>query len=149
MDELTDERAKIDALMDSAFETVRSAAFENLKQSGYSDPIVIVVYADGRKDFMYPRYKDGPQRIEAFDRVSRHVRDTGAAGMVVAMEMDFTPKGSTKVQDTLFIARKSYRISEYEAYILTEEKDKVLIGEKIGPAPITLDGMFKVFEDVN
>lgn len=149
MGELQHEREQILSLLDSATETVRNAAFENLETNGYSDPIVIVIYADGRSEFMYPRYKNDSQRGEAFEKVSQFVRETKAAGMVVAMEMVFTPKGSRTARDTLFIARKSYQVSEYEAYILEEEKDKVTIGEKIGPGSITLDGMFDVFGQVN
>ena len=149
MNELSSERDAIKALMSSATEIARKASFDNLKENGYSDPIVIVIYADGRKEFLYPRYNNQHQQAEAFERVSRHVRDTGAAGMVVALEMDFIPKGSTTTKDTLFIAQKSQSVSEYEAWILKEGVDQVEIGEKIGPAPITLDGMFNVFNDVN
>lgn len=148
MDELKREREEIVSLLNSATDLVRDAAFENLTTNGYSDPIVIVVYADGRREFMYPRYKSDSQRDEAFEKVSQFVRETDAAGMVVAMEMEFTPKNSTVQKDTLFIARKSYQVSEYEAYVIEGDK-KVTIGEKIGPAPITLDGMFDVFGEVN
>lgn len=145
MEEIRKEREYIRELLDEATEDIREAAFDRLKGEGYCDPIVIALYLDGRKEFLYPRYKSAEQRNEAFEKVDQFIVDTDATAMVFAMEMTFQPKGETKELDTVFIGRKALGVSEYEAHVLEYAHEGIVIKEKIGPGTMTLDGLFGSF----
>jgi len=125
------------------------SAKEHIEKEGYFDPVIVCIYEDGRRDFLYPRFQSGPQRSEAYYKVNKHLRDTGAIGAVSVMETLFTPKGTTVEKDSLLVSLVGKGVYEYEAWVFSEKNGEVKWGEHLGPDSRGSDMMITVFQEMH
>ena len=144
------ERSEIKKELDRVADNLTPIAKEQLETEGHFDPVVVLVYPDDRKEFLYPRYQNEAQRREAFEKVNKHIRDTEALGVVLMMETWFFPKDSTgPPKDSLLLMKRAWGINEYEAWTYQLNDEEVEWGNHIGPEPKTSDMLITAFKEMH
>ena len=135
-------RSTADRLLEGAKDSVR--------EDGRADPVCVVLYEDGRRDFLYPRWKDEDQKIEAFSVMNQHIKDTGADGAVLVLETIFRPRADSELPQAraLFTTKRAFGFKEFEA-VLFEVGDEVEWKGEMGPSGDYVDHWITAFEEVH
>lgn len=140
---------KVKETLDQIGTKMSDIAREHLEQEGYYDPAIVVLYEDGRQEFLYPRYQNEKERQEAFEKVNRYLVDTEAVGIVLLMETWFFPKDSTAREEALLMLKQGWGISEYETWTFGRGPDEeVQWKDHHGPGVKHTTMMITAFKEV-
>jgi hypothetical protein len=142
-DKLIEElRSTADRLLEDAKNSVR--------EDGKVHPVCVVLYEDGRKEFLYPRWQDEDQKTEAFSVMNQHIKDTEADAAVLLLETVFRPKVGSELPQAraLFMTKRAFGFKEFEA-VLFEVEDEVEWKGEMGPSGDYVDHWITAFEEVH
>ena len=143
------ERVEIARTLDEVAGELEPIAKEQVETEGFFNPVVVLIYEDKRREYLYPRFTSEDQRQEAFEKVNRHISDTGALGAVLLMETWFYPKNTTGKQDALFLTKRAWGINEFEAWSFERRGEKIEWLEHMGPRQKGSDMLITAFREMH
>jgi hypothetical protein len=128
-----------------------SIAKEGVEGKGYFDPVCVVLYPDGRKEILYPRYKSVKQKEEAFNKMNKHIVDTGAIGAVFIIETNFFPNSTSDLppSSALFMTKRAFGFKEFEAHMFSIEEGDTQWSGVVGPSGAYEDHWIRAFSEVH
>lgn len=151
MEDIRKERELVSSKMDELSEKLMAAGKRAIEEEGELDPVVAVVYLDGRVEFLYPKFTNQEARVEAFDKVNKFIRDTDGAGVVLLVDTIFEPRQGGESLEALLTQKRSIWIKEFHGFVYVRGKDGRFKEwkEEVGPAPILRDNLITVFRDAS